>query len=172
MSLSIIAIRENFQFKVERSSTKVLVVRCLDEQCNWRLRTSKSAMTNRFIVQKHDNVHTCSLDVIEGKHCQATSWFIEECIKSMHVVPALVYKPDVIVKDTQFYYGACIRYEKVCKAGERVLDMIERSPEEHYTILSSYFAMLEKNNPGSVTHIENDNENRFKYLFMSCAASI
>lgn len=82
MSLSIIAIRGNFQFKVERSSTKVLVVRCLDEQCKWRLRASKSAMTNRFIVRKHDNVHTCSLDVIEGKHRQATSWFIEECIKS------------------------------------------------------------------------------------------
>ncbi|XP_013617676.1 PREDICTED: uncharacterized protein LOC106324212 [Brassica oleracea var. oleracea] len=48
----------------------------------------------------------------------------------------------------------------------------ERTAEDGYENLPSYLRQIEISNPGTVTCLVKDGENRFKYLFLSFAASI
>ncbi|GMN66771.1 hypothetical protein TIFTF001_035839 [Ficus carica] len=34
-----------------------------------------------FIVKRYDDVHTCSIEIVQGHHHQAKSWMIGECVK-------------------------------------------------------------------------------------------
>ncbi|XP_038717254.1 uncharacterized protein LOC120010540 [Tripterygium wilfordii] len=57
-------------------------------------------------------------------------------------------------------------------ARECALDSLRGSPEESFAYLPHYCAVLEINNHGTITHIESDDENRFKYFFMAIGASL
>ena len=72
--LCIVGLIKNFQIKIVRSSAKVLDVRCLDEQCKWRLYAGKLSITDFFEVRIHDNVHTCELDAIREENHQETGY--------------------------------------------------------------------------------------------------
>ena len=50
--------------------------------------------------------------------------------------------------------------------------LIRGSLEEIFYMLHWYFYILEKVNPGTVTHIAVDRENRFQYLFLAFGAAI
>ena len=41
-----------------------------------------------------------------------------------------------------------------------------------FKLLPSYFYMLEKENPGTITKLLKDEENKFEYAFMSLGSSI
>ena len=64
------------------------------------------------------------------------------------------------------YLKAKISYYKVWKKRKHAQSLIRGSLEESFYMLPSYFYMLEKINPNTITHIEVDGENRFKYLFL------
>ena len=170
--LSFLAIRKHFQFKVKKSTKKVLVVTCLDDQCKWRVRGIQVRQTELFMITKYVRDHTCSLDIMVGDHRQATSWIIGECIKKRVQTKKGGYKPQDIISDIQLDHGVNISYEKAWRARESVYETLRGSPEANYSVLPSYLYMLEKMNPGSVVDLVTDDRNQFKYLFVALNASI
>ena len=68
--------------------------------------------------------------------------------------------------------GAQISYYKAWRGRKHAHTLIRGSPEQSFHILPSYFHMLEKLNPGTVTRIEVDGESRFKYLFLAFGVAI
>ncbi|CAN6579585.1 unnamed protein product [Malus baccata var. baccata] len=87
-----LTIRKNYEFKVERSTKDHLEIRCVDDNCKWRLCATKLQVSEYF--------------------------------------------------------------------------------EESFATLPAYCAMLESKNPGTVTHIETDDNNHFLYFFIAMGASI
>ncbi|KAL5564244.1 hypothetical protein UlMin_027408 [Ulmus minor] len=68
--------------------------------------------------------------------------------------------------------GAQISYYKAWRGRKHAHTLIRGSPEQSFYILLSYFHMLEKLNPGTITRIEVDEESRFKYLFLAFGVAI
>ena len=60
--LSIISTREKFQFKVFKSNTHFLIVRCVHNHCSWRVWANKLVDSDYWMVTKHENKHTCPMD--------------------------------------------------------------------------------------------------------------
>ena len=65
-----------------------------------------------------------------------------------------------------------ILYSKAWRVKEYAQNIIYGDPFHSFQLLSSYFYMLEKENPGTITKLLKDEENRFEYAFMSLGPSI
>ena len=68
--------------------------------------------------------------------------------------------------------GAQISYYNAWRGRKHAHTLIRGSPEQSFHVLPSYFHMLEKLNPGTVTRIKVDRESRFKYLFLAFRVAI
>ena len=125
------------------------------------------------MVKIYDNTHVCSLIHDENEdHKQASSQVIGNVIKSKYDGIARIYKPKEIVHDFRVQYAVTISYDKAWRAREFALQSVRGTAEESFKLLPSYFAMLEARNPGTVTHIETDDNQCFRYCFMALGASI
>ena len=56
--------------------------------------------------------------------------------------------------------------------GSVCFSLIRGSPEDSFPLLRSYFHMLKVRNPGTVTHIEVDDNKKFKFLFVALNVAI
>ncbi|XP_070662299.1 uncharacterized protein [Malus domestica] len=163
--LAMIAMRKNYEFKVERSTKDRLEIRCVDDNCKWRLRATKLQVSEFFEVRKFETNHSCSLDVVQHDHRQESSSVVGQFIKSKYEGASRVYRPKDIIEDMRAQVGVNMSYEKAWRAREHAFDMIRGSPEESFAALPAYCAMLESKNPGTITHIETDDNNHFFILF-------
>ncbi|KAL5542974.1 hypothetical protein UlMin_010684 [Ulmus minor] len=170
--LSFIAMRNNFQYRVAKSDRKLVSLKCLNNDCKWTVRARRYKNTNMFRIVKYVQDHNCSLEPIVGDHKQASASLIGQCIKLKCLETGREYTPNDIMRDMQQKYGVTISYEKAWRARKMALDDLTGAPEDSYTHLPSFCYMLESKNPGTVTNIETDDHNRFKYLFVSFGASI
>ena len=59
--VSMIAIRKNFEFKVQRSNKEVLYLKCKDVNCQWRMRAIRVRHTDLFRVSRYQQTHSCCL---------------------------------------------------------------------------------------------------------------
>ncbi|XP_022880619.1 uncharacterized protein LOC111397883 [Olea europaea var. sylvestris] len=109
--LHVLALQEKFQFRVSRSSLKMLTVVCVDDNCKWMIRASIVKQSAIFMIRKFVAVHTCSLDFRRNVHRHATSPVIAEHILGKLDTPYRSYPPTHIARDMEleFAFGASIR---------------------------------------------------------------
>ncbi|GMN48193.1 hypothetical protein TIFTF001_017370 [Ficus carica] len=73
------AMSKHYQFKVKKSNSTLLHMICIDnEGCQWQLRATRMKGSEMFVVKRFDDVHTCSIEIVQGHHRQAKSWMIRE----------------------------------------------------------------------------------------------
>ncbi|XP_022869031.1 protein FAR-RED ELONGATED HYPOCOTYL 3-like [Olea europaea var. sylvestris] len=84
----------------------------------------------------------------------------------------IIYRPSNIQNYIRREFGIDRNYYKAWMARDCVIELLRGSPDLSYDRLAEYCNILKKNNPGTVTFIEVDNENRFKYFFMALGPSI
>lgn len=125
--LSLMAIRENFEFKVRRSTKDLLFVICVDKSCKWRVRASKMNDSDCFLIRKFHNSHTCLTEKFHRNHHQASSWVVGQLIKSKFEEGASDYRPNDIIKDVEKQLGVTISYDKAWRAREIALRCLKRS---------------------------------------------
>ena len=65
-----------------------------------------------------------------------------------------------------------ILYSKAWKAREYAQNLVYGHPLDSFQMLPSYFYMLKQQNPGMVTKLKVDNENKFEICFMAFGACI
>lgn len=160
-SLAMIAIKKNFQYKIDKSCSEVFWTSCIDSNCKWFLHARNVKNTEMFKVVKYNEMHTCSLDYKSGEHRQASAVLIGNCIKEKLRDPKAVYRPRELMNEMRDKYGLTISYEKAWRAREAALVLVRGSNKENYGILPSYLHMLKSTNPGTITRIEKDEENRY-----------
>ena len=173
LHLGMLVMRKNYEFKVKRSAKDRFEVVCVGKNCKWGLRATKLKDLTYFEVRKFQNEHSCSLDELHRDHRQASSALIGQYVKSkFEGQVSRIYRPKDIVDDVRVQLGVNMSYNKAWRAREAALEIARGSPEESFAILPSYCSMLERNNPGTVTHIETDADNHFLYFFMALGVSI
>ena len=60
--LSLVSMREKFNFKIFKSNTHFIVFCCLDMTCPWRVQAKMLADSGYWMVTKFVNKHTCPTD--------------------------------------------------------------------------------------------------------------
>ncbi|XP_060965394.1 uncharacterized protein LOC115720472 [Cannabis sativa] len=158
--------------QVKRSSKLDCKLGCIDDNCNWTFLASKHGKTDMFIIRKIEHTHTCSLDITSGDHPQATSNLVGKVIKNKFVNSKRDYTPTEIVDDMVDDYSVSISYQKAWRAREKTIVDACRCPQESYSEIPSILYMMQISNPGTITDLVTDEDNKFKYLYFAVCASI
>ncbi|KAL5541608.1 hypothetical protein UlMin_009318 [Ulmus minor] len=159
-SLSLISMREKFNFKIFKSNTQFIIVRCLDVTCPWKM------------VTKYVNKHTCLTDFKKVRHRQTKSWVIGECVKKRLINPKRVFRPKDVIDDIRRKFGIEISYIVDWRGREYAYENFRLGTlEQSYEIHPGYLHMLRKTT-GTVVNLETGDENRFLYFFIAFDASI
>lgn len=58
--LKLAAMKDNFAFKVTRSTKDRFEIVCADEKCKWRLRATKMPEDEHFEIRRFSNIHICT----------------------------------------------------------------------------------------------------------------
>lgn len=135
--LSMLAIRENFNFKVQRSTTKLFVAGCTEENCKWILRAVKVRDSTSFQIRKFVKDHSCLTETRDKEHRHANSWLIGQLIKSKCQGMNRTYKPKEIIEDVQRELGVKLSYEKAWRAREVAMNGDSGGEKHHLNGLSS-----------------------------------
>ncbi|KAL5582870.1 hypothetical protein UlMin_015312 [Ulmus minor] len=159
-----------YEFKVHKSSQSLLVVRCMDNTCSWRVQGMRVQNTECWMVTKFVKEHSYAVDYKREVHRQATSWVIGDCLKNRYIAPSLTFKPKDIVDDVRERFGVQISYNKARRAHEAAYDTLQGTPEESYSILPGFLHVLVECNLGTTTDLVVTTEGRFNYYFFALAA--
>ena len=62
--LYMMVVKRKLQFKTTKSTTKLLLVECLDKECKRRVRATKLGISNMFQIVKYYSTHTFQLDMV------------------------------------------------------------------------------------------------------------
>ncbi|KAL0847278.1 hypothetical protein Bca101_020524 [Brassica carinata] len=146
--LKIYSVVQRFDFDVDRSTTKLFRVKFWIEGCTWNLRASPVGESSKFTIRVYVDEHTCSVTERSSRSRQAT--------------------PDILGLLYKDYMG----YWKARRTLLAAKDLVMGSSESGYQELPTYLHMIRMSNPGTLTRLEVDTNNRFKYLFLAFGASI
>ncbi|KAK2663697.1 hypothetical protein Ddye_002271 [Dipteronia dyeriana] len=112
-------------------------VRCIVEECNWRLRIVKVANSYYFQIRRFNHEHTCSNEARFLHQRQASARVIGEHIKEkFHDHRS--YKTEEIIQDIHKEFGISCNYHKGYRAKHIALDEVQGTPVDSYQILPSY----------------------------------
>ncbi|GMN69660.1 hypothetical protein TIFTF001_038705 [Ficus carica] len=86
-----------------------------------------------FVVKRFDDVHTCSIEIVQGHHRQAKSWMIGECVKAKYLNPTnTLYRPSEIMRDMQAEFGVSFNYLRAWRGKEAALTSLRGDDAESY----------------------------------------
>nr|XP_009762431.1 PREDICTED: uncharacterized protein LOC104214468 [Nicotiana sylvestris] len=146
-----LAIREKFQFKVDRSNKTRYYLVCVDDQCSWNLKASSLNTSNIFKVRKFKKVHTRGNNSRLSSQRQATSNLVGSLIMNKLDDPKLEYTPAEIKRGLKRDYEVDLNYMKAWRSREKSFELLRGKPSDSYNKLPRFLYMLMHTNPGSVT---------------------
>ncbi|CAA7061999.1 unnamed protein product [Microthlaspi erraticum] len=79
--------------------------------------------------------------------------------------------PRQIADSMRIMFGLNLTYTTSYRALKFAQVFVRGTPEDGYANLPSYLRRLKQANPGTITHLLCDEEDRFKYCFVALAAS-
>jgi len=160
-----------FDYKIVKSTTKVFAVKCAVSDCKWALRAARINNSDNFSLRTYYNSHTCSSSSIDKKNRQATSEFVANMLRKEF--PGQIDTPaPTQVMNMMKNHGVTVSYFKAWKGKQIAANDIRGAPELSFGMLPSYLYMLKVMNPGTVTHLVVESDQKFKYLFIALGACI
>jgi hypothetical protein len=171
--LNLVAINGKFEIKVKKSTRTLKEVVCVDEpNCLWRVRATKMPGSNFFVIRQYNGIHTCSLMNRSINHRQASSRVIGARMKGHFIDCKQPPNPKVLMGFMSQELQVQVSYWKAWKGRQFAQNLIRGTPQHSFAMLPSYCYMLKQVNKGTLTHIEVDSDNKFKYFFMALGAAI
>lgn len=148
--MHLIAIRNNFQFKVKRSTLRRYSLVCVKDKCCWKLNAASGKESTFWVITSYDKEHSCELDIVSNDHKQASSFLVAECIKRKLRMEGCENKscPKDIVNWMCEQYGVKISYYKGWRARQKALDSIRGTAEESYALIPVIGEALKDKNTG------------------------
>ncbi|XP_062088953.1 uncharacterized protein LOC133795522 [Humulus lupulus] len=170
--LSGIAINGRFEMRTIKSNKSLKEVRCISENCLWRVRATKMKDSEFFVIRKYHGLHTCSLMNRNANHRQASSRVIGARVQGHFKNSKDPLYPRSLTGFMREEMKVQVSYWKAWKGKQWAQNLIRGIAKEKFSLLLSYCHILKQVNPSTVTHIELDSENTFKYFFMALGVAI
>lgn len=170
--IAVKCIKEGYQYKVVKSCQLAYRVRCKVPQCNWYIFNRAVIGTKKFRVTNMNDVHTCHKTTITANHCNATAKVLGHILVPKFRDTSRVYKPKDIQLDFNLAWNIDISYKKAWKGKQLATLAVQGCPKGSFEQLPYYFHYLKLANEGTVTHIDTDDEGRFKQCFVAFGAAV
>ncbi|XP_018435571.1 uncharacterized protein LOC130505574 [Raphanus sativus] len=170
--LKICSVVHKFDFDVIASTRTLLFVKCWLKGCTWKLRATPIGNSFKFTVRVYVDEHTCSITERSSRSRQATPEILGLLYKDYigAVEPSVL--PSHVSTALNMSFGIKMDYWKSHRTLLVARDLVMGSLESGYEQLPTYLHMIRISNPGTLTRLEVDTNNRFKYLFLAFGASI
>ncbi|CAA7027678.1 unnamed protein product [Microthlaspi erraticum] len=168
--------RNCFAIKLVKSDRQRYVVRCSqwNEGCGWYLRTTKVRLSPCFSVRVYTGKHRCSranastsMQKTRGTPHLVAS-VLNEDYAGIYDTPA----PKNIMDIVQARLGVKVSYSTALRGKHKAVNDVRGNPVEYFQLIHSYFYMLESVNPGTVTKVKLDANQKFLNRFAALGASI
>ena len=153
-----------FDFKIIKSTKTLFVVKCVVEDCEWKLRAAIVPNSGNFSIRTYNNIHSCSSNAVDKRNRQATASLVADMLRKEYPGQLDTPVPKAIM-NTMKNRGVTISYHKAWRAKQMAASGIRGAPHMSFTLLPRYLHMLKKLNPGTVTHLVVDDNQVFKYFF-------
>ncbi|XP_010513141.2 PREDICTED: uncharacterized protein LOC104789092 [Camelina sativa] len=166
------AVKHSFEFHTFKSDNKRYVLKCIDEKCSWRLGATKAKASDSFVVRKYISQHSCDSALRNVNHRQASARTLAGLVSNHFAGGKLPLRPKQLMEIFRNDHGVGVSYSKAWRAQEHASELARGIPADSYEVLPSWFHMIEKKNPGTITYIKADSDNKFRYGFLAFGASI
>ncbi|KAK3205601.1 hypothetical protein Dsin_019647 [Dipteronia sinensis] len=110
--LSLMALKQHFEFRIKRSSKARFEATCKDDNCSFRVYARKMDEGECLQIRKFDKEHSCTIEGFQGRFRQANSSIIGELVSPELPVNGIALKPKDIMTEMQLHYGVHIQYTK------------------------------------------------------------
>ncbi|PWA85581.1 transposase, MuDR, MULE transposase domain protein [Artemisia annua] len=127
---------------------------------------------NIFRITHMNDVHTCLKLTVNGNHSNATTKVLGHMLVPKMRDTTRVYKPKDIQLDMNLALNIDISYKKAWRGKQLALQATQGCPKVSYEQLPYYFHYLKLANEGTVTHIDTDDEGRFKQCFLAFGVAV
>ncbi|CAH9058076.1 unnamed protein product [Cuscuta europaea] len=122
------------------------------------------------VTWRFNSFHTCSVDFRQGKHRQATYRIVADLVSHKYLdASRKPYVPYEIRANMSVMHDISMSYKKSWKAQKTAMQKPFGSDAESYQLLTSMAYMLDKANPHSDFSLIRDDDDVFRYFFMSFA---
>jgi hypothetical protein len=135
------------EFRVVKSSSRDYDVKCVNEDCPWRVHAHKGKFKSHWectIVVEH----TCLGAGVEKANRNLTSSFVANEMYGL-VVENMEYEPKQIIRQIALKYKYTISYAKAWRAKQKVFEMRFGTFEASYDNLPRMLPQMMQRNPGS-----------------------
>ncbi|PWA56355.1 hypothetical protein CTI12_AA419790 [Artemisia annua] len=161
------ALIDGRQFRTRKSDKGRYDVVCYHAGCDWKIVTSKIRNSVKFRIGSINDVHTCPKTQLLPHHRNATIKLLGRLIAPKLRDSSRIYKPRDIKDDLAEAFNIDVSYKKAWAGKNRALEILSGCPTDSFAQLPYYFHNLEMANDGWVTHIDSDDEGRFKMCFVA-----
>ncbi|WRX11772.1 Transposase [Theobroma cacao] len=164
--LNMLYLKEQFGIRVKKSCKGHYEVGYMDKACKFSVRATKLPDRGEYWqVQTFHEVHTCTVDGLQGRFSTASAKIIGELMSHKLRANGVTLRPKDIICEMRVQWGLECLYGKAWQTKEYVERLVFSPSEESFQLLASYFYMLEQENLDIVTTVATDEAERFKYCF-------
>ncbi|XP_023640320.1 uncharacterized protein LOC111831042 [Capsella rubella] len=170
--VKLLAVRDGFDFSVPKSNTTVVNIKCRVEGCLWRVRASQEGDEPGFVIRIYDLVHTCSVTERSNRSKQATPDVLGPLYRDFLGDIGPLVKPKSVGIIISKHFSITMDYWKSYKTLRFARQIDMGTPEGSFGELPSYLYTIRRANPGTITRLQIDGCDRFKYVFIAFGASV
>ena len=174
--IAMFAIDKKFCFRSVKSDPSMMILRCINSSCPWRVYALRLKDSEVFEVRKLVSAHTCSIADRGGYQSQATSAVIGELLKIKFTGNGIGPKPREIRMMMRGDHDVSVSYWKAWKSRDLGVDNSHGMSTASYVKLPAHLNSLVLANPGSVSNLHTEptegGGQQFKYMFLAFGASI
>ena len=150
-AMKVIAMRNNFQFKVERSSQTRYSIVCMNSDCAWNMIASVCSQSKIWVIRSYVNAHNCFGNNTQVQNRQVSSSLVGQCVKQdLSGALGNSLTPLGVVDIMRTRFKVEISYFKAWKGRTKALTEIRGKFEESYSHLPIIGEMIRQKNPGTV----------------------
>ncbi|XP_024006508.1 uncharacterized protein LOC112083019 [Eutrema salsugineum] len=165
------AIMLKFAFKTKKSTKTLFVAKCRVEGCAWMVRASVKNYASTFWVTKYVKDHTCSIGHRKAQRGKSTPKYIVKLfISHLGIIDGII--PEHVRVSMKHMFGIKMDYTTSYRSLIYAQKLVRGTAEDGYASLPAYLHSVNKANPGTVSALHVDSNNKFKYLFLAFGASI
>ncbi|KAK9065818.1 hypothetical protein SSX86_015219 [Deinandra increscens subsp. villosa] len=172
LQVGLMCVEDCFQIKVVKSSTRRYQAVCQSTGCEWVIRSYRYSESHKFYVKHFNNHHTCSRTQTYPHIRQANKKVVAHLIKEGLDIGGRTYRGKEIIHDIREKYKIQISYRQAWRGKSYALELLQGTSGDSFCQLPYYFYNLELSNPGTVTDIMVDDENRFEMCFMAIGVAV
>ncbi|ONK66541.1 uncharacterized protein A4U43_C06F9260 [Asparagus officinalis] len=165
------AISKGFVYKFVKNEITRVTVKCIEENCPWRIHASESSQKQKFVIKKMNNEHTCGGGNGKDGQRRATRQWLTSILKEK-LQASLPCKPKEIVRELYEDYGVSLTYSQVWRGREDAQKELYSMLKETYSQLPWLCERILETNPGSVALLSASVDSKVRRFFVAFHASL